>query len=55
MQGSSVPLVLHEEFMEVLNMLASLESRVEVLTKHEEELRGGHLQDNTVGSSHGHS
>ena len=39
MQGSPVPVVLHEEFMKVLDMLASLESRVEVLTKHEEELR----------------
>ena len=37
--GSSVPMVSHEEFMKVLDMLASLESRVEVLTKHEEELR----------------
>ena len=39
MQGSPVPVVLHEEFMKVLDMLASLESRVEVLTKHEKELR----------------
>ena len=39
MQGSPVPVVLHEEFMKVLDMLTSLESRVEVLTKHEEELR----------------
>ena len=39
MQGSPVPLVSHEEFTRVLEMLASLESRVEVLTKHDEELR----------------
>ena len=39
MQGSSVPMVSHEEFMKVLDMLASLKPRVEVLTKHEEELR----------------
>ena len=39
MQGLSVPMVLHEEFMKVLNMLARLESRVEALTKHEDELR----------------
>ena len=39
MQGSPVPMVSHEEFMKVLNMLTSLESRVEVLTMHEEELR----------------
>ena len=39
MQGSSILVVSHEEFMKVLEMLASLESRVEVLTKHEEELR----------------
>ena len=43
MQSSSVHMVSHEEFMtfqdKVLSMLASLESRVEVLTKHEEELR----------------
>ena len=39
MQGSPVPVVSHEEFMRVLDMLASSESRVEVLTKHEEELR----------------
>ena len=39
MQGSPVPVVSHEEFTRVLDMLASLESRVEVLTKHEEELR----------------
>ena len=38
-QGSSVPVLSHEEFMKVLDMLSSLESRVEVLTKHEEELR----------------
>ena len=39
MHGSPVPVVSHEEFMRVLDMLASLESRVEVLTKHEKELR----------------
>ena len=39
MHGSLAPVVSHEEFMRVLDMLASLESRVEVLTKHEEELR----------------
>ena len=39
MQGSPVPVVSHEEFMKVVGMLSSLESRVEVLTKHEEELR----------------
>ena len=43
MQSSSVHAVSHEEFMtfqdKVLSVLASLESRVEVLTKHEEELR----------------
>ena len=39
MHGSPVPVVSYEEFMRVLDMLASLESRVEVLTKHEEELR----------------
>ena len=43
MQISSVHTVSHEEFMtfqdKVLSMLASLESRVEVLTKHDEELR----------------
>ena len=39
MQGSPVQVVSHEEFTRVLNMLTSLESRVEVLTKHEEELR----------------
>ena len=39
MHGSPVPVVSHEEFMKVLDMLANLESRVEVLTKHEEELR----------------
>ena len=38
-QGSPVPVVSHEEFMRVLDMLTSLESRVEVLTKHEEEWR----------------
>ena len=43
MQSSSVHALSHEEFMtfqdKVLSVLASLESRVEVLTKHEEELR----------------
>ena len=39
MQGSPVPVVSHEKFMKVIDMLSSLESRVEVLTKHEEELR----------------
>ena len=43
MQSSSVHMVSHEEFMtfqdKVLSMVASLESKVEVLTKHEEELR----------------
>ena len=43
MQSSSVHAVSHEEFVtfqdRVLSVLASLESRVEVLTKHEEELR----------------
>ena len=39
MHGSLVPVVSHEEFMRVLDMLSSLESRVEVLTKHGEELR----------------
>ena len=39
MQGSPVPVVSHEEFVKVVGMLSSLESRVEVLTKHEEELR----------------
>ena len=39
MQGSPVPVVSLEEFTRVLDMLTSLESRVEVLTKHEEELR----------------
>ena len=39
MQGSPVPVVSHEEFMKVIEMLSSLESRVEILTKHEEELR----------------
>ena len=39
MHGLPVPVVSQEEFMRVLDMLASLESRVEVLTKHEEELR----------------
>ena len=43
MQSSSIHAVSHEEFVtfqdRVLIMLASLESRVEVLTKHEEKLR----------------
>ena len=43
MQSSPVHAVSHEEFMtfqdKVLSVLASLESRVEVLTKHQEELR----------------
>ena len=43
MQSSSIHAVSHEEFLtfqdRVLSMLASLESRVEVLTKHEEKLR----------------
>ena len=39
MHGSSVSVVSHDKFIKVLDMLASLESRVEVLTKHEEELR----------------
>ena len=43
MQSSSIHVVSHEEFMTfqdmVLSMLASLESRVEVLTKHKEKLR----------------
>ena len=43
MQSSSIHAVSDEEFMtfqdRVLSMLASLESRVEVLTKHEEKLR----------------
>ena len=43
MQRSSIHTVSHEEFVtfqdRVLSMLASLESRVEVLTKHEEKLR----------------
>ena len=42
MQSSSIHAVSHEEFMtfqdRVLSMLASLESRVEVLTKHKENL-----------------
>ena len=42
-QSSSIHAVSHEEFVtfqdRVLSMLASLESRVEVLTKHEEKLR----------------
>ena len=43
MQSSSIHAVSHEEFVifqdRVLSMLTSLESRVEVLTKHEEKLR----------------
>ena len=43
MQSSSIHAVSHEEFVtfqdRVLSMLANLESRVEVLTKHEEKLR----------------
>ena len=39
MQGSPVPVVSHGEFMKVIDTLSSLESRVEILTKHEEELR----------------
>ena len=39
MHGLSVSVVLHEELMKVVDMLTSLESRVEVLTKHEDELR----------------
>ena len=43
MQSSSIHAVSHEEFVtfqdRVLSMLASLESRVEVLTKHEEKLK----------------
>ena len=43
MQSSPIHAVSHEEFVNfqdrVLSMLASLESRVEVLTKHEEKLR----------------
>ena len=43
MQSSSIHAVSHEEFMTfqdmVLSMLASLELRVEVLTKHKEKLR----------------
>ena len=43
MQSSSIHAVSHEEFVtfqdRVLSMLASLESRVEVLIKHEEKLR----------------
>ena len=43
MQSSLIHAVSHEEFMtfqdRVLSMLASLESRVDVLTKHEEKLR----------------
>ena len=33
MQGSLVPMVLHEEFTTILNMLANLGSRVEALTR----------------------
>ena len=43
MQSSSIHAVSHEEFVtfqdRVLSMLVSLESMVEVLTKHEEKLR----------------
>ena len=43
MQSSSIHAVSHEEFVtfqdRVLSMLASLKSRVEVLTKHKEKLR----------------
>ena len=43
MQSSSIHVVSHEELVtfqdRVLSMLASLESRVEVLTKHKEKLR----------------
>ena len=43
MQSSSIHAVSHEEFVtfqdRVLSMLASLESRVEVLTKHKENMR----------------
>ena len=43
MQSSSIHAVSHEEFVtfqdRVLSMLTSLESRVEILTKHEEKLR----------------
>ena len=43
MQSLSIHAVSHEEFVtfqdRVLSMLASLESRVKVLTKHEEKLR----------------
>ena len=43
MQSSSIHAVSHEEFVtfqdRVLSMLSSFESRVEVLTKHEEKLR----------------
>ena len=43
MQSSSIHAVSHEEFVtfqdRVLSMLTSLESRVEVMTKHEEKLR----------------
>ena len=43
MQSSSIHAVSHEEFVtfqdRVLSMLASLDSRVEILTKHEEKLR----------------
>ena len=43
MKSSSIHVVSHEKFMtfqdKVLSVITSLESRVEVLTKHEEELR----------------
>ena len=39
LQSSPVPVVSHEEFMKIIDMLSSLESMVEVFTKHEEELR----------------
>ena len=55
-QSSLVHAVSLEEFMtfqdKVLSVLASLESRVEVLTKQEEELR---QKVATVGSGYGHS
>ena len=51
MQGSPVPVVSHEEFMKVIDMLSSLESRVGVLTKHEEELRQEVTIYNTTLSS----
>ena len=60
MQSSSIHAVSHEEFVtfqdRVLSMLASLESRVEVLTKHEEKLRQEvAIYDSIVGSGYGHS